>query len=77
MWDAVFLNTSGLSFHRKLFGKTGEGGMVKRLVDDEEAGSDKSEVVARKVPKMEKPTDILTAVSVYICLMTVENSCAV
>ena len=43
---------------------------MKRLVDDEDAGSDESEVVARKVPKMEKPTDILTSVSVYICLVT-------
>lgn len=48
------------AFVQKLFGKTGEGGMVKRLVDDEEDGNDESGVVARKVPKMEKPTDILT-----------------
>ena len=50
---------------RKLFGKTGEGNTVKRLVDDEENDNEESEIVARKIPKMNTPTDILTMVSLH------------
>ena len=53
-------------FCRKLFGKTDEGSLIKRLVDDDENGNSNSEVVARKVPKMEKPSDILTLVSLEL-----------
>ena len=50
---------------RKLFGKTGEGNTVKRLVDDEENDNDESGIVARKMAKMNTPTDILTMVSLH------------
>lgn len=62
---AEFLNMSDyVCFYRKLFGKTDEGSLIKRLVDDEENRD--SEVVAKKVPKVEKPSDILTLVSLEL-----------
>ena len=69
MCYANVLNVFGyVCLLRKLFGKTGKGNTVKRLVDDDENGNVESEIVERKMPKMATPTDILTMVSLdLIC----------